>query len=101
MKCVERTILTFFMFYISSCPLAVLEALPLSVFVYSSPPVSFLSVCVCPPVCLSHSQPPGTPKVHSNSTQHSPQQHQRVGQVAVIYIGPQSRLNFTEAVIAL
>lgn len=28
----------------------------------------FLSVFVCPPVCLSSIKPPGTSKVHSNST---------------------------------
>lgn len=55
---------------------------------------------VCPPD-QSNSQPPGTPKVHSNSMQRSLQQQERVGQVAVIYIGPQSRLSFTDAIIAL
>lgn len=49
--------------------------------------LAFLWVClflwlavfpfVCPPVYLSNSQPPGTPEVHSNSTQHS-LQHQSV-----------------------
>lgn len=62
-----------------------------------------LAVCpfVCPSVCRSNSQPSGTPEVHSNSTQHSRLQNKQAGQVAVIYTSPQSRLNFTEAVIAL
>lgn len=66
-------------------------------------PFLCLAVCpfVCPSVCLSNSQPIGTPKVHSNSAQHFRLQNKRGGQVAVIYTSPQSRLNFTEAVIAL
>lgn len=58
-----------------------------------------LSLCVS--ICLSNSQPTGTPKVHSNSAQHSRLQNKHGGQVAVIYTSPQSRLNFTDCVIAL
>lgn len=67
----------------------------------------FLSVTgylpfLCPPAKdLSTSQVFGTPKEHSNSALRSLQQHKRLSQTAVIYSSPQSRLNFTEAVIAL
>lgn len=66
-------------------------------------PFLCLAVCpfVCPSVCLSNIQPTGTPKVHSNSAQHSRLQNKHGGQVAVIYTSPQSRLNFTDGVIAL
>lgn len=91
MKYVMNNIMNFFILYISFCPSFV-----------STLPVSFyLPLCVS--ACLSEQQstPLASPNVHSNSAQHSFQQHRRVGQVAAIYIGPQSRLSFTEAVIVL